>query len=281
MIIPFGAHIISFNGGLGNQMFEYAFYLALKRGMPFRIYGFDISGSISQHYGYELDKIFQIDTILQRKIYPKLRKLERHRLIRFEKCSEQNCWQYEKGLLQKRFSPTEYVGFWQTEKYFKCIENKVRQVFRFRTELLNEKTIALAKELSTNENSISLHVRRGDYVNIDNCQTYGQSYYLDALEYMRRCTGGGKMIIFSDDIDWCRANLSMEDALYVDWNNGVDSWQDMYLMSLCKNNIIANSSFSWWGAWLNENPNKIVIAPKQWMKSDVGVDVIPKSWIRI
>lgn len=89
------------------------------------------------------------------------------------------------------------------------------------------------------------------------------------------------MIIFSDNIEWCRANLSMEDALYVDWNNGVDSWQDMYLMSLCKHNIIANSSFSWWGAWLNENPNKIVIAPKQWMKSDVGVDVIPKTWIRI
>lgn len=98
---------------------------------------------------------------------------------------------------------------------------------------------------------------------------------------MRTHTWVGRIVLFSDDIEWAKQNMQIKNGIFVDWNKSIDSWQDMYLMSLCKHNIIANSSFSWWGAWLNTNPNKIVIAPQQWMKSDSGKDVIPETWIRL
>ena len=282
MKLLFGPHIIQFNGGLGNQMFEYAFYLALKDEMPFLIYGFDISGLVDQHNGFELDRIFHLNTTFQRSICPKLRILERHNYIKFSKLVEKNCWKFEQELLQKKYRPTEYIGFWQTEKYFRNIENKIRKIFKFRTELLNDKTVALANQLSITQNTISMHIRRGDYLGNTNCQTYDGAYYLEAKNLITKHLGRGEqIIIFSDDIEWCREEMQIENAKYVDWNKGIASWQDMYLMSLCKHNIIANSTFSWWGAWLNENPDKIVIAPKVWMKSDFGTDIIPKAWIRI
>ena len=89
-------------------------------------------------------------------------------------------------------------------------------------------------------------------------------------------------MVFSDDIEWVKSNLHYEDMTFVDWNTGADSWQDMYIMSQCKYNIIANSTFSWWGAWLNKTPDKIVIAPKQWMKEETNQsDIIPETWIRL
>ena len=89
-------------------------------------------------------------------------------------------------------------------------------------------------------------------------------------------------MVFSDDIEWVKSNLHYADMTFVDWNTGEDSWQDMYIMSQCKYNIIANSTFSWWGAWLNNTPDKIVIAPKQWMKEETKrSDIIPETWIRL
>lgn len=258
MKIPIGVHIIQFCGGLGNQMFEYAFYLALKSKMPYCMYGFDIKGSEDQHNGFELDRIFPLNTTFQKSICPKLRKLERHNYIKFSKIVEKNCWLFEQDLLQKRYSPTDYIGFWQTEKYFQKIEKKIRRAFKFKKELLNEKTVKLANWLLTDEGqTISMHIRRGDYVDISNCQTFGIGYYRDAIAYIANCVvGGGNVIVFSDDIEWCREKIQIDNAIFVDWNKGIASWQDMYLMSLCKHNIIANSTFSWWGAWLNENPEK-------------------------
>lgn len=192
MIIPIGVHIIQFCGGLGNQMFEYAFYLALKSKMPHCLYGFDICGSEDQHNGFELDRIFHVNTTFQRSIYPKLRKLERHNYIKFSSIVEKNCWRFEQELLQKRYHPTEYIGFWQTERYFQKIKKRIRRAFKFKKELLGEKTIELANRLITaKEQTISLHIRRGDYVGNANCQTYGIAYYHEAIQLIKRHLGGG------------------------------------------------------------------------------------------
>lgn len=282
MKIPFGLHIIKFDGGLGNQMFEYAFYLSLRRRFPFALYGFDTYASDIAHNGYELDKIFHIDSHKNRSRNAFLRKLERHHFCRFDRVMENNYMTYCANVYHDIISPHEFIGFWQTEKYFLSIESKIRKTFQFRLELLSENTKQLATHIKTTNNSISLHVRRGDYMGINSTKTFGLEYYDAAVKLLRTKFSGGRIFVFSDDVEWAKANLLYENMIFVDWNVGADSWQDMYLMSLCTYNIIANSSFSWWSAWLNNNNHKIVIAPKKWMKEEpVDSDIIPNSWIRL
>lgn len=87
--------------------------------------------------------------------------------------------------------------------------------------------------------------------------------------------------LFSDDPAWVKENISVENAVVVNWNQGADSWQDMYLMSLCRHHIIANSSFSWWGAWLNPREDKLVIAPYRWYNDRIAPDILPEGWIAL
>lgn len=282
MKMPFELHIIRFDGGLGNQMFEYAFYLSLKQRHPLAFYAFDTYASDTSHNGYELSRIFPIDSRKERNRLAFFRKLERHQYVQFREVKEDNYMTYCPRVYQEHNGAHEYVGFWQTEKYLLPIADKLRKVFRFREELLSDKTREMASTLRASKNAISLHVRRGDYTEIGNTKTFGKEYYDVAVNHLRMACGGGGLIVFSDDMTWVRENLKYEDMIFVDWNTGNDSWQDMYLMSQCTHNIIANSSFSWWGAWLNEHPDKKVIAPKKWMNDEpVGSDIIPKSWIRL
>ena len=105
-------------------------------------------------------------------------------------------------------------------------------------------------------------------------------YYEKAIAYIATKISSIQFYVFTDDPEWVNANFEIENAIYVQHNTGSDSWQDMYLMSQCKHNIIANSSFSWWGAWLNSNPSKIVIAPTKWWRLFEKDDVVPDEWIR-
>ena len=150
-------------------------------------------------------------------------------------------------------------------------------------ELLNEATRELRNTIE-NCNAASLHVRRDDYLSTTYAYGFGgictTAYYQNAIAYMKEKTIDPAFFVFSDDINWCRENLDVEGATFVDCNHGDESWQDMFLMSKCKHNIIANSSFSWWGAWLNNNTNKIVVAPDRWWNG-LKDDVVPETWIRI
>ena len=153
-------------------------------------------------------------------------------------------------------------------------------------EIDEENQKVLDKIKSTN--SISLHIRRGDYVIKKRYQeVYAEctlDYYKRGVEEITKRYENPTLFIFSDDPDWVKANLKLDyESVYVDINSGEKSYADMRLMSSCNHNVIANSSFSWWGAWLNNNPEKIVIAPEKWFKDDSinQKDVIPESWIRI
>jgi hypothetical protein len=137
-------------------------------------------------------------------------------------------------------------------------------------------------------NSVSLHVRRGDYLINPRAKQLlvvcDAEYYLKSVEIMSSKVERPHFYIFSDDIKWAKENIIMPfKTTFVGENGPRKSYEDLRLMSLCKHNIIANSSFSWWGAWLNENPNKIVIAPKQWFRSSEKdtKDLIPESWLKI
>lgn len=135
-----------------------------------------------------------------------------------------------------------------------------------------------------NTNSVSLHIRRGDYLQCERFIECSLKHYYDAIDYIEQQTAKKNLTIFcfSDDIQWVKENLKINyETYFVDINKDINSYFDIELMRNCKHNIIANSSFSWWGAWLNENPNKIVIAPTQWYKNEPLYDIIPTEWIKL
>ena len=178
------------------------------------------------------------------------------------------------------------IGYWQTEKYFLPIQGMIRKDFIFKKPLENlNKT--LAEEMASCS-SVSMHIRRGDYVhNRETSQVHGicrPEYYTAALEFIKTKIDNVHVYIFSDDMAWVKTNMHFDvPVTYIDNNKGDNSYIDMQLMSLCRHNIIANSSFSWWGAWLNNNPGKVVIAPAKWFSdSSINVnDVIPEGWQKL
>jgi hypothetical protein len=178
------------------------------------------------------------------------------------------------------------IGYFQSEKYFLSEEKTIRADFNFMPQM-DEANSALARQIKSS-NSVSLHVRRGDYVS--NAQA-SQNHPLCSIDYYKSAVNGIQekyknvsFFVFSDDMEWTKENIKIDSPIiYSDHNRGDKSYNDMRLMSLCKHNIIANSSFSWWGAWLNINENKTVIAPKIWF-SDISMDtsdLIPNNWLKI
>ncbi len=179
-------------------------------------------------------------------------------------------------------------GYWQTEKYFREIADTIRNECVVKKPLDSE-NLRVAQCIDAS-NAVAVHIRRCDYLPA----TYGDQiieslpleYYLRAIAMLSRVEKDLHFFIFSDDPEWVKENVRLEyPIVYVAHNTAATNYEDLRLMSLCKHNIIANSSFSWWGAWLNKNPNKRVYAPKQWFNANVrnldSKDLIPESWIKI
>jgi hypothetical protein len=283
--------IVKILGGLGNQMFQYAFYLSLAN--RFKQVKADISRfeSYSLHNGFELEKVFDIEVKKASSFFIKIfdqtnntwkyRKLRRITGAKNAICDEKKEFVFEKDLFNNAKN-LMYNGYWQNEKYFIEISDKIRSAFTFRKPL-GAQNLKISN-LIQNTESVSLHVRRGDYVGHillgDICDL---SYYENAISLINSKVTKPIFFVFSNDIEWCKQNLKIEPSNYISWNQGSDSYIDMQLMSLCKHNIIANSSFSWWAAWLNNNQNKIVIAPKSWTNDPNydDSDICPESWIKI
>lgn len=268
---------IEIHSGLGNQMFEYAFFLSLKHHHPWRVILLDITNSKHVHQGYELPRIFGIKHNLRLKTYYAINYFRNVHSISYE-FHEKSPFLYDISAYNQK-KGTYYSGCWQSEQYFKGIESKVRDAFVFKESLLNSRTIELSRFLMSVAGSVSIHIRRGDYLE-ENRYTCTLDYYNNAINYIKNKIDNPHFVIFSDDMDWVKEKLIISNAIYVDWNTAKDSWQDMFLMSRCKHNIIANSTFSWWGAWLNNNPQKIVIVPPIWLDQPTkSIDIIPHDWI--
>jgi hypothetical protein len=178
------------------------------------------------------------------------------------------------------------IGYWQSEHYFKATESAVRQQFTFRKPI-NDFTQRINDLIQTSSTSTFIHIRRGDYVtNVNASQHHGVcgvDYYRRAIAYLTERVKNPDFYVFSDDLDWVRQELGslLGQATYVDGNRASDSWQDMFLMSKCRHAIIANSSFSWWGAWLNPEPDRIVIAPSNWFVSTTPHHLLPDRWVQL
>ena len=166
-------------------------------------------------------------------------------------------------------------GYFQSEKYFCDYEDFIYNLFAPSDEIQEYINNKYSKILN---NSTSIHVRRGDYIKFqDKHPICSVDYYLSAIEEI----GEYKFVVFSDDIDWCKSVFEGDAFTFIE---GEKDWMDLYLMSQCKNNIIANSSFSWWAAWLNRNISKKIIAPKTWFGQAINhdtSDLIPNRWRKI
>ena len=158
------------------------------------------------------------------------------------------------------------VGYWQSYRYFMDYDNFIRNIFEF------------SFSVEKNYNTASIHIRRGDYLKFSDCHTnLSDTYYHKAMSIV----DADRYIIFSDDIDWCKGKFIGSQFNFAQGNSPA---VDMALMANCSHNIIANSSFSWWGAWLNKNPSKKVIAPTNWFGHALPhntKDLLPKEWIQI
>ncbi len=163
-----------------------------------------------------------------------------------------------------------YWGYWQHIDYINQVEDLLRDNLIF-PPIKDAENLHI-QDLIQQHNSISLHVRRGDYLQEplfkDICT---EEYYQKSIKYMLETQESPLFIIFSNDISWCKAQFNDLNAIFVEHNSGINSFKDMQLMSKCKHHIIANSSFSWWGAWLNDSPDKIVISPRKWI-NDSNLD---------
>ena len=290
------------NGGLGNQMFQYALGRAISIKNKTELIldtsildkNFDSKAEVVRDF--ELG-IFEIEgrkaTVREINFYnPLIYKITNSLLLRFgfkgitnTKYYIEQSFSYDYNVL--KVSKNSFLsGYWQSPLYFESIENVIREDFKFPT-LNGDKNIDVSKKI-IRDNSVSIHIRRGDFLNTKIHGIHGicsLDYYKSSISYIFTKITDPVFFIFSDDIEWVKENLKLDsERYYISGNNGNNSYIDMQLMSYCKHNIIANSSFSWWGGWLNKNPKKIVIAPKQWFSNETmnkqTNDLIPKTWIR-
>lgn len=279
---------VSVNGGIGNQLFQYAFGKMLSQ---YHEVKYDVTKYeyYKHHNGFELCEVFDLhlnyateiellhiadvkhDAIskIRRKLFGVNKKTH---IVETSKVFNREC-----VLLDNVY----FEGYWQSEDHFYGVGNAVRSDLVFQNVIINQaNNHSLFDEIRHNE-SVSVHIRRGDY--IKNKRLGGvceQSYYDRAFEYIRRRVDSPVFFIFSDDIDWCKRNFGNK-YYYIDDSTPLTGGRDMYMMSLCTHNIIANSSFSWWGAWLNKNKGKIVIAPEKWFACGVDYDVAPKICVKL
>lgn len=282
-------------GGLGNQMFGYAFskylqYLGYNTRFEWRDFMFT-----THHYGVELEKSFTIqmsknDHFLIN-FYGMIGSLSRESY--FKRALIKFFLSLDK--LRKKLEPVTpftfvekheldvynfYNGFWQNANYLAPIRKQLLKDFCFRIPD-NQEIEIISKILTTN--SVSIHVRRGDYLKPEFSSfnvIKDENYFLHAIEYIKSREACPVFFVFSDDLDWCKEKFQGDDFVFVNVNRKEKSYMDMYYMSRCNHNIISNSTFSWWGAWLNQNEKRIVIAPRLWTNDGIEPHSFsPETWV--
>lgn len=295
--------IIRVTPGLGNQMFQYAFLLNYK------LKGEEVYLDLApckhskKHNSYELERIFNIKEkevsfwnkfkLIGPSFYIGSREITLLKLVNkvIEKLFgdkyifDSKNYIFEKEANQEFNFNSKYLelkddkyiaGYFNSYKYFENIQDEIRKVFTFPEMLETDKKNFEVLNNIRDSQSVSIHVRRGDYIgsNLDVCDlVYYERAVAKILEILMTRDidkENIKFFVFSDDINWCKSNfvfLNVYNTIYIDWNKAENSYKDMQLMSECKHNIIPNSTFSWWGAWLNKNTEKIIVVPKYWFKN--------------
>lgn len=283
--------IIKIQGGLGNQMFQYALgrNLSLLHNVPFKI---DRSYLRSANQSRRVFWLDNFNTILEEAAPAEIDRyrstlqkiLDRIRPESKKKKIVELSQVFDSDVLSR--TDGYFDGHWNNEKYFKDNENIIRKDFTLRRPF-DPQALEIARRIASYKNATSLHIRRGDYLsipkiaNIYNALPF--SYYKKAMTKILEKHPDAHFFVSSDDINWVKNNFPKNYPVTFVSSPEISASEEIVLMSKCKHNIIANSTFSWWGAWLNVNPEKIIIAPKDWFKDkDKNQNgLTPQIWIKM
>ncbi len=284
--------IVNLKGGTGNQLFQYALgrKLALKNNDVIKL---DVTGLARANMVGDIYRPFALDSLnvvktiatpeeIKRLKYPYGIFSKAWRFLRFKLSRDKNTLFNPQVL---GFVGDIYLdGYWQSPLYFADIRDTLLKEFTLAKPL--SKAGATFAELIKNSQAVALHVRRGDYIKNPQVQKeFGPctlSYYEAAMAEIEKTVPSPTYFVFSDDLPWVKENLPVGDSAVFVKGEGMTDVEDLILMSMCQHNIIANSSFSWWSAWLNQNPSKVVIAPTPWFESQpYDKDLIPTDWIQL
>jgi hypothetical protein len=285
--------VVYLKGGMGNQMFQYASARGIKEGEIFlflKHFKNKMDTDSFTYRPYELGvfknlKILNNSKVTSLILYPLISFIIFIRKIKY-KFFYKESKKEDQIIKVPIFNFQIMLGYFIGEKYFKHLKKELSAEFSF-PEL--EKDLMAQKIIET-EAPICIHVRRGDFLKekISKVhQVLSAEYYKNAIKIINDKVSSPEYFVFSDDPEYCEKLFSVEQGKFniVKNNKGDESWKDMYLMSLCKHHIIANSSFSWWGAWLSKNENQIVIAPENWLHGERNTSfsekMVPESWIKI
>ena len=262
-----GFNNLGSHGRLGNQMFQYAALVGISKR-----HGYDFaippSNYTNQWYDHQLFEVFELPGLKHIGFVPQNFHVYQEKYFHFDE-----------GLYNNIPDNVNLFGYFQSEKYFKNAESEVRKDFTFKSNIFN---VCNEFRKTIKSEVISLHIRRTDYLNSqDSHPIQPISYYEKALSNFDENL---PVIIFSDDTNWCKEQelFKLDRFLVSESNSNI---HDLCLMTLCDHFIIANSSFSWWGAWISQNQNKKVYAPNNWfgptLKNNDTKDLFPESWIVI
>lgn len=287
--------VVKLKGGLGNQMFQYALYSKFVK------MGRKVTADISWYQDYqkplELLEIFPDITLNTRggaEAAARYEKLYRNRSLYdkiFQKAFPQFRYKtaekedliFQKQVLKCKRGVID--GYWQTKKYWDDMEEEILEKYKFR-EIRDDSVKELAAFLEK-ETTVSVHVRRGDYLLPENQKIFGnictEEYYQRAIAYVKERVPNVKIVYFTNDLDWVKEHDTSKNAVYAgDYlQEGSPDWYELYLMSLCTHHILANSTFSWWGAFLGKEEGNMVIAPKEWMNGKTVSDIHCPDWIKL
>lgn len=298
--------VVRMSGGLGNQMFQYAFGKALSLRYQIPV-AYDMSfyqrkeGNATLR-SFELD-VFKLSiqeadigsftfapppgSFLERLRFKINKAYKKNELVRIKESD----YKILEALDDLKKFDLYLDGYWQDEKYFKPYEEAIRQGFAPNVNIASSLEAVKPVMADIKErNSVSVHFRRGDYITDPTTVQYhgacSAAYYQDAIAYIAQRVINPHFYLFSDDSEWVRENVSLPYSYQIiESQSQSSSFTDMYLMSICKHNIVANSTFSWWGAWLNKNLQKIVVAPQRWFADAVRdgekKDIVPTRWVRL
>lgn len=276
------------SGGLGNQMFQFATGYSLAKNIGVNLC-LNLSTYVENIRSYELDNFEKINKFCQYDYKIPVRNrvldlLKKYSFLRGDYI-ERHPFKFSDSIAACCDGVNLY-GYFQSEKYFSSHREDLLDYYNF--SYCADSDFNRMLDLIQHSDSVSVHIRRGDYLTNPAAKAYHGilpiDYYKEAAQIISNRIPNPVYFIFSDDLDWAGSNLKfLQKKFFVDCNRGKKSYRDIQLMSICHSNIIANSSFSWWGAWLNKNEKKIVIAPKKWVaaKGEPLDDVVPFSWITI
>ena len=292
--------IVKLVGGLGNQLFQYAFARSMSSRLKtdfrldvnsfktyYKLHKYSLDNfNIKKNLSKDSDFFGFVWLIKQNNIFHTFYKNLRLKSKLMPFYYPEQMFHFDPSVFSK--NGTYFDGFWQTEKYFKEIAPELRKELTLNKPLSEYSRNILEK--IRNSRAISIHVRRADYVTDSYANIVhgacSMDYYKSAIAYIRKRESSPSFFVFSDDYDWAVENFkSSEYPVSCVKNTAEKNYEDLILMSSCTHHIIANSSFSWWGAWLNPSKDKIVIAPAKWFNTQKIAtdtrDIIPESWIKM